>query len=161
MRNRYLPHVLIIPEDDANRQIANGFLLNHSVDTGRIQLEVEAGGWSHALAQFKRVYVPEMNKWEQRFILLLIDFDEDGNRFKEAQSAIPENLRNRVFVLGAWSNPERLRAELGASFERIGGLMAVECEKGDGIWVHPLLRHNANELDRLRKLVCPFLFFGH
>ncbi len=25
--NRALPHVLVLPEDDANRQIANGFLL--------------------------------------------------------------------------------------------------------------------------------------
>lgn len=25
--NKYRPHVLVLPEDDANRQIANGFLL--------------------------------------------------------------------------------------------------------------------------------------
>jgi hypothetical protein len=28
MVNRYLPHVLVLPEDDANRQIANGFVLD-------------------------------------------------------------------------------------------------------------------------------------
>jgi hypothetical protein len=26
--NKYHPHVLVLPEDDANRQLANGFLLD-------------------------------------------------------------------------------------------------------------------------------------
>jgi hypothetical protein len=28
--NRYKPHIYVVPEDDANRQIANGFLLHPS-----------------------------------------------------------------------------------------------------------------------------------
>jgi hypothetical protein len=28
--NKYLPHVLVLPEDDANRQMANGFFLDQS-----------------------------------------------------------------------------------------------------------------------------------
>ena len=36
--NKYLPHVLVLPEDDANRQLANGFLLDPNLLDRRIQL---------------------------------------------------------------------------------------------------------------------------
>jgi hypothetical protein len=43
--------------------------------------------------------------------------------------------------------------------ETIGLKMAQACrEETDGIWGHNLLRHNASELDRLRKHVRPILF---
>lgn len=47
--NRHLPHVLVLPEDDANRQIANGFLLHHAIGNRKIQVLEEAGGWLHAV----------------------------------------------------------------------------------------------------------------
>jgi hypothetical protein len=34
--NRYQPHVFVLPEDDANRQLANGFLLDESLIVRRI-----------------------------------------------------------------------------------------------------------------------------
>ena len=36
--NVYNPHVLVLPEDDANRQIANGFLLEPSIKHRNIQV---------------------------------------------------------------------------------------------------------------------------
>ena len=78
----------------------------------------------------------------------------------KARRVIPEALKDRVFVLGTWSEPERLREALGRSLESIGELMAEECEDPAGVWTHELLRHNGEELDRIRKLVCPFLIHG-
>jgi hypothetical protein len=46
--NRYKQHVLILPEDDANRQIANGFLLD--VNARQVQVQNVGGGWSAVLA---------------------------------------------------------------------------------------------------------------
>jgi hypothetical protein len=51
--NRYRPHVLVVPEDDVNRQIANGFLLDPSILIGNIQVLEEVGGWLEVLARFK------------------------------------------------------------------------------------------------------------
>ena len=36
--NRYKPHVLVVPEDDANRQLANGFLQNPALNLRAIQV---------------------------------------------------------------------------------------------------------------------------
>ena len=41
--NVYKPHVLVLPEDDADRQIANGFLLDPSLNWGHALLEHNAG----------------------------------------------------------------------------------------------------------------------
>ena len=55
--NKYLPHVLVLPEDDANRQLANGFLLDRALMTRSIQVLAEAGGWTAVLDRFKSDHV--------------------------------------------------------------------------------------------------------
>jgi len=50
--NKYLPHVLVLPEDDANRQLANGFQLDVFLATRRMQILEEAGGWQEVLNRF-------------------------------------------------------------------------------------------------------------
>ncbi len=63
-----------------------------------------------------------------------------------------------MFVLGVWSEPEDLRADLG-SYETIGLALARDCrEETDQTWEHCLLQHNAAELMRLRESVRPILF---
>jgi hypothetical protein len=156
--NRYRPHVLVLPEDDANRQLANGFLLDQHLSNWRIQVLVEAGGWSDVLEHFLLDHVVEMNRYPDRFMILLIDFDGREERLQYAKSRIPERLTDRVFILGALTEPEALKADLG-SYEVIGLKMARDCrEETDKIWGHRLLRHNTSELDRLRVKVCPILF---
>ena len=73
--NRYLPHVLVLPEDDANRQLANGFLLDQYVSTHKIQVLPEVGGWTQVLELFLSDHVVEMDRYRGRFMVLLIDFD--------------------------------------------------------------------------------------
>lgn len=155
--NKFRPHVLVIPEDDANRELANGFHLQ--VDSlGQMQVLPVAGGWNEVLKRFQSDHVTEMDRYASRFMVLLIDFDEKGDRLKIAKAAIPQHLADRVFVLGTWSEPEALKAALG-TYEGIGLAMADDCRNGTNkIWGHDLLRHNAGELERLRAQVRPILF---
>ncbi|HRI43685.1 MAG TPA: hypothetical protein PLL78_07365 [Fimbriimonadaceae bacterium] len=42
--NKHRPHLFVVPEDDACRQLANGFLLEPEVNQRQIQIEDVAGG---------------------------------------------------------------------------------------------------------------------
>src|ERR1700722_4605508 len=151
--NKHLPHVLVLPEDDANRQLANGFQLDPLLDTRRMQILEEAGGWQEVLNRLKEDHVREMDRYANRFMVLLIDFDGKQDRLNIVRAAIPERLQERVFVLGARNEPEELRQNLG-SYETIGKALAKECaDNTDETWAHGLLRHNSGELERLRKQV--------
>ncbi len=157
--NKHLPHILVLPEDDANRQLANGFLLQ--VDPTRMrQMQVlpVAGGWTAVLDQFLSDEVAGMEANTERLMVLLIDFDGRDGRLDDARNRIPECVRDRVFILSAWNEPEDLREALGP-YESIGSAMARDCrEETNTIWGHELLRHNAGELARLRERVRPILF---
>lgn len=155
--NKYLPHVMVLAEDDANLEIANAFHLQ--IDRLRqMQLLEAAGGWGAVLELFGRVHVREMERWPQRFMILLIDFDGDGSRLQFAKDKIPHGLRDRVFILGVWSEPEKLTPLLGP-YETIGLAIAKDCRNGTNeTWGHDLLQHNAGELSRMRELVVRILF---
>lgn len=157
--NKFEPHVLVLPEDDANRQLANGFLLDEALVVRTIQILREVGGWLEVLERFRSDHVSEMDRYPLRSMVLLIDFDRREGRLDQAKAAIPDRLIDRVFILGAWTEPEALRKAGLGSYEAIGRRLATECREGTNTtWNDDLLRHNASELDRLRKLVRPILF---
>jgi hypothetical protein len=148
----------VLPEDDANNQLATGFQLG--VDVPRqMQVLEEAGGWAQVLDRFVLVHVQEMNRHANRFMVLLIDFDGKAQRLIEAQAKIPHHLSDRVFVLGAQNNPEGLRTAGLGTYEEIGFKMAADCRNAaNTIWGHHLLQNNAAELGRLLATVRPILF---
>jgi hypothetical protein len=155
--NKNLPHIFVLPEDDANRQIANGF---HQQVAQERQMQVlrPAGGWIKTLSVFESEYVAVMDRSPHSVVVMLIDFDNNHNRIAQVKAAIPERLGSRVFVLGSWSEPERLRPDLG-NFETIGSKVADDCRDETHLTLgHELLRHNAGELARLREVVLPILF---
>jgi hypothetical protein len=55
--NKNAPHVYVIPEDDADRQLADGFVLHHGVDARRIQVMPPAGGWREVQRTFQDEYI--------------------------------------------------------------------------------------------------------
>lgn len=112
--NRYQPHVLVLPEDDANRQLANGFLMDESLLTRNIQVLPEVGGWIEVLDHFKSDQVKYMDRYRNGFMVLLIDFDGKAERLQDAKKRIPERLAERVFILGALTEPEALKDDLGS-----------------------------------------------
>ncbi|MGP8244552.1 MAG: hypothetical protein ACLQVN_08540 [Bryobacteraceae bacterium] len=156
--NRKRPHVFVLPEDDANRQLANGFHLDPHILTRQFQVLKQAGGWMNVLEEFLSTHVAAMDRNPYRHMILLIDLDGKEQRLQEAKARIPGHLAQRVFILGALSEPEALRADLG-SYETIGLALARDCrEDTDTTWGHRLLRHNAAELHRLRATVRQILF---
>jgi hypothetical protein len=158
--NKFHPHVLVLPEDDANSQLANGFLLDSYLHLNRqIQVLEVAGGWNQVLERFKSDHIVGMNRYSGRFMVLLIDFDGHRERLIKARAEIPEHFAERVFILGTLTNPEALRQASLGSYEEIGLAMAKDCREGsDTILGHDLLRHNASEIERLRQHVRPILF---
>jgi hypothetical protein len=119
----------------------------------------EAGGWLETLSRFNEQYAQTMDWYPTRYMVILIDFDDDEGRGNWAKAQIPAHLTNRVFVLGVLSQPEALRRAGLGSYEQIGLAMAKDChDQTAEIWGHELLRHNTEELDRLRERVRPFLF---
>jgi hypothetical protein len=158
MANKYLPHLFVLPEDDANRQVATGFELNLS-STRQVKVLTEAGGWTRVCESFVSDHISAMGKYKHRFMILLVDFDEKMSRLDQVKSKIPGHLQDRVFVLGAFSTPEALRQAGLGSYEEIGTKLADDCRNGtQAAWGHSLLEHNETELARLRESICGFLF---
>ena len=88
-----------------------------------------------------------MRQYPQSMMVLLLDFDECEERLIYVESHIPEDIKNRVFVLGVQSNPESLKRDIQKSFEAIGESLATDCaENKNELWGHPLLIHNKTEL---------------
>jgi len=158
--NVYKPHVIVLPEDDANREIANGFLLDPSIKIRNIHPINPAGGWVKVLNQFLVDHVPELRKWPERHMVLLIDFDgQVDSRTEQFETQIPVDVRDRVFLLGTKSEPESLRKQYGDSLENIGKALAAECyQDKTSLWNHCLLSHNAKERTRLNAKVKAILF---
>ncbi len=118
-RNRYQPHIIILPEDRANEEIGNGFIQYPNVNERAIQIERPAGGWGKVIEKFTEVHVPEMRQFTKSTIVLLIDFDRSEDRFSYVESQIPQDLKERVFILGVQSNPESLRRDTQKNFEKL------------------------------------------
>ena len=157
--NKYQPHIFVLPEDDANRQIANGFLLDAAIKARALQVLEPAGGWSYVVSKFENDYIASMRKFPKRRLILLLDFDEASDRLRMVQERIPDDLKERVFVIGVWSQPEKLRNSLGVNFEPIGLALAKECREDMAtIWNHALLKHNASEVERMKIALRPILF---
>ena len=58
--NRYFPHIFVFPEDDANRQLATGFLLHPQVRATQVHIVPEAGGWTNVRDRFISDHVAGM-----------------------------------------------------------------------------------------------------
>ena len=163
--NRFKPHLIVITEDQANGEIANGFLLHQNVDPNVIRILPPAKGWINVAEKVEeKHFIFRMIKFKDRFSVLLIDFDRNKDRVTDVwthlkENAVPEELRDRIFILGILSNPEDLRKHIKKSFEEIGESLAEDCSNNTyRLWQNDLLKHNSSELDRMIKFVKPFLF---
>lgn len=155
--NRFQRHLLILPEDDANRQIANGFLLR--VKSVRdVQVLNVARGWRKAWDSVKSQHLSDLKLYSEAHFVLLIDFDGQEDRARNLMKEVPEELRSRLFIIGALTEPEELK-ELG-HFESIGVQMIDACTNQDcesSIWSHELLKHNADEIARAKEAMGAWL----
>lgn len=164
MRNLYKPHVLVLPEDEADQQLANGIKLSLNINNQALIIDKPAKGWLNVVKKFT-AQVPEMRRYQSRIVVLLIDFDcktkgtTPEKRFSKVTNEIPEDLRSRTFVLGTLVEPEKLKTKLSMGLEHIGETLAEDCpDKQNPLWNDDMLKHNAPELERLLESVRHFLF---
>ena len=157
MTNKYTSHLWIIAEDEENAQIIRGFLLNHNINQRNVQLKPLANGWIKAVEKINNM---ELNEYQGRHLVLVIDFDNDfSNRFKEIQDKIDNDIKNRVYILGASKEPKNLKDSHNKNLEAIGKDIAIECENNSHAWLKDeMLKHNKAEIIRLEQDVKPFLF---
>jgi hypothetical protein len=161
--NKFRPHVVVIPEDRADSELANGFQQHYAVNFRAIDIKPEAGGWQHVLDKFESDFVQYLRNYREGHVVMLIDFDEKGEaRRSKCEQRIPDDLKSRVFVIGTSDTPEDLKKELNLTFEQIGEALAQDCSREDlGRWGHPHLVHNRAELQRMASIIKPIIFPGN
>lgn len=158
--NRWADHLIVLPEDTANHNLATGFQLELDwACQGRYQVMPAPGGWVKTFEALRNKYLDHLRKYPTGHLLVLIDFDGDANRRSDPNAMIPGDVSDRVYVLGTLHEPEDLKKSTKAAFEDIGRSLAQACRSGSpDLWSHAHLAHNDSEVSRLRNSVRPFLF---
>jgi hypothetical protein len=158
--NKFKPHVYIIPEDRADEQIANGFVLHDQVKQRQVQILRCADGWSDVLHRFQNEYIQHLQRHKDGHVIMLVDFDgQFDSRRARFHQVTPEELKSRVFVIGVKQTPELLKQELGKKFEDIGLSLADDCQSNTEIlWSHDHLKHNDPDRQRMVQIIRPILF---
>ncbi len=158
--NKNRPHLFILPEDDANSQLAHGFVEHHGIQHRRVRVLNPAGGWKKVLGNFQAYHLNGMRASPNRMMVLLIDSDNDTKRLERIRNEdIPKDVSDRVFVLGVLPEPEKLRTDTKKSFNEIGRFLADGCPNSrNKLWSHELLQHNEAELERMIPSIRSFLF---
>lgn len=157
--NENKPHLYVLPEDDANRQIVNGFAgCIRDRHSRSFQVLPIARGWSNVVEKFETQHIAKMRKNTNTHLALILDFDDRlgdfRNRLNDIKAIIPDDLKDRVFIFGVLSEPENLRSATRKSFEKMGETLARECATEQyALWQHRLLVHNQGELDRIHPFI--------
>jgi len=156
----YPPHVYLIPEDRRNEQLANGFVNHYKVDVRRLDVMPVAGGWSHVLKIFEDEYTQRLRENPSDHVVMLIDYDGNyDNRRKKFEDAIPDDLKQRVFVVGSKVTPEAMKKVMAKDYEQIGLLLADDCFDGtETTWSHDHLKHNDPDRLQMVNIIRPILF---
>ena len=157
--NKPKRHILVVPEDMQIVRLQMSSFLILLLMRLPFQLMPLNGGWTKVVEKFKNDYINSLRRFHERRIVLIVDFDNSKSRLLQIRNDIPEDLIDRVFILGVQSEPEDLKRELGRHLEDIGKSLSQDCyDNTRTAWGHAVLRNNENELDRMVSSVRPFLF---
>ena len=143
--NNHRPHVHVLPEDDANAELARGFVQElDSAVIRQFQVLAVAAGWMEVLSKFESEHLGSMARYPERHMVLVLDFDGHEERLDFAKDRIPQHVRDRVFTLGALTEPEALKSSSLGSYETIGRQLARECrDEASVTWEPRLLKHKS------------------
>jgi hypothetical protein len=142
--NKFRWHLRIFVEDDANRQIVNGFLesfFQRNIPRC-IRVLQSSRGWDSTLKAAKQDCA---EGGSCRRVLAVIDFDGDANRIRTATVKGQANF----YVVGCREEPEKLRQLLQrpGHFSTLGNSLAREyCDNNTSLWPHIV---NKKALDSL------------
>ena len=157
--NKYKPHLFVVPEDKADKNFAVGFELDPRLATGSFQIMSLAGGWLKAIEIIRDEHVLKLQKNKYSHVLGIIDCDGDDERIANELAKFPDDLVDRIFLLGAIQTPEVFRKNVGDKSERIGERMADECfNETFDLWNHEDLIHLSDEIQRAKHVIRPIVF---
>lgn len=157
--NDYRPHLFVIPEDDADRQFADGFELDSRLKPLAMQVMPVEGGWKKVIEKILADYVPKVRSNLHTHVLGIIDCDEHPDRIVEQLSQFPEDVRDRIFLLGTLDDPQAFKRAVKLPFEKIGISLADECFQQEfSLWRHEHLAHIHEEIARAAATLRPILF---
>lgn len=132
--NKFQWHLRIFVEDDANRQIVNGFLesfFQHNIPRC-IRVLPPSGGWR---ATLDAAQLDCVEGCSCRRVLAVIDCDGDANRICTATA----NGQANLYIMGCCEEPEKLRQLLQhpGHFSTLGDSLAREyCHNNTSLWLH-------------------------
>jgi hypothetical protein len=139
--------------------MANGFVMGVEFNDRQVQVMPVAGGWPSVRDDLHSEYIRTLREFDGAHVVLLVDFDAIETRVPDMLRDVPEELLDRVVVIGAKTDPEELRRSLRLSFEEIGLRLAEECRDGVvELWGHELLINNAAEIDRAGSAIRAVMF---
>jgi len=150
--NRYRPHLVVLPEDDAYRQLMNGVKLAPSVNALCIEVHKPLRGWEKVLGAMTD-WAPSLDRFPEMHLLLLIDFDNDFTtryqRFVEQSRQI--GCFDRTFLLGIdHREAEDLKRAQRNSFESLGKSLVEGCpDRTSPLWNEAHLGCNRPEIERM------------
>jgi hypothetical protein len=158
--NKYTPHLIVIPEDQAVREIVNGF--STCLDANERQFSVYdlARGWERGKEILLDLSKGYMREYPHSYAILIVDFDRNAHRGSEIKNQVPEGVRDRVFVVGVLNEPEDLKESTGMKFEELGRQIAGGCKDSSiDFWKgQELLAHNVDEIRRLSGAIRDLFF---
>lgn len=175
MKRRKQPNLIILAEDSNTSRLAEGFIQHYSVNEHRCRIHKYARGWKDAAELAATL---KLDRNTDDYVVLIIDFDLDDprmdvevgvdRRIAKIKSLVAGNIRSdRLFVLGSRSESEpfkeamhRYFSDRTLSFEEIGWKLADECAGRIrfGAWCEDELVHNMESIEKLERIVKPFLF---
>jgi hypothetical protein len=154
--NRYRTHVIVIPEDDADRQLAVGFLQHATIDARAIQVMPLANGWARLLDKLRDRHIDDLRRFPNAHVVLLMDFDDHISERRQALENVLADFddrgqwESRVYLLGSATDPEQLARQFRLTKAKIGEQLAEECDREEFIlWENELLAHNRETRERL------------
>ena len=102
-----------------------------------------------------------LQKYKSSHVALIVDFDGKRERGSEIKQLVGEGVRDRVFVIGVLTEPEKLRNATGIKFEQLGRQIAEGCKDSSiDFWQHDLLVHNIEEIRLLSGAIRDIFFNG-
>ena len=166
--NEYKPHLKILCEDEINQNFAKVFILglnNHQLLSPQIEtIKDVTGGWNKAVNDLNEVWLEQLRQNNHLFLLILIDSDGRSNRLNEILSAIPEEFKERVFIMGCLHEPEILKQQSHSAIKQMNKKEKVSDEAvgkvlfqhyknnpKNNLWYSDELKHNADEIERLKE----------
>ncbi|MDR0564379.1 MAG: hypothetical protein LBG78_05525 [Azoarcus sp.] len=161
--NKYTKHLKIIAEDDSCRQLANGLMNVVSNNRAIDSIEI-SDGWLKSFDFFSDKEIERLKKFNNRILLLIIDSDNNvDSRFKKFKEKVPDEFKDRVYLLSSKGESEDLRSYFKSVFgknslELIGEKLAESCHRGKfDLWNCDQLKHNKPEIHRFYDSVKTFL----